>query len=97
VCWHIDTGVLEQQTADVCPATQKDAVCSPSLPQIQPLIHTSWYHKSVLYSALGHMGGCNTYGRYTLMAVVRHTLANGALIYPSQGGQYRAECCMALG
>jgi len=26
-----------------------------------------------------------------------HTLANGALVYPSQGGRYRAEGCMALG
>jgi hypothetical protein len=24
-------------------------------------------------------------------------LANGALVYPSQGGSYRAEGCMALG
>ena len=24
-------------------------------------------------------------------------LANGAVVYPSQGGRYRAEGCMALG
>jgi hypothetical protein len=27
----------------------------------------------------------------------RHMLDNGALVYPSQGGRYRAEGCMALG
>ena len=27
----------------------------------------------------------------------RHMLAKGALVYPSQGGRYRAEGCMALG
>jgi len=26
-----------------------------------------------------------------------HRLATGALVYPSQGGRYRAEGCMALG
>jgi len=26
-----------------------------------------------------------------------HMLANGALVYPSQGGRYRAEGCMARG
>jgi len=29
--------------------------------------------------------------------LLRHTLANRALVYPSQGGRYRAEGCMALG
>jgi len=29
--------------------------------------------------------------------LLRHTLANGALIYPSQGGRHRAEGYMALG
>jgi len=29
--------------------------------------------------------------------LLRHTLANGALVYPSQGGRYRAEGSMALG
>ena len=29
--------------------------------------------------------------------LLRHTLANGAVVYPGQGGKYRAEGCMALG
>jgi len=29
--------------------------------------------------------------------LLQHTLANGALIYPSQGGRDHAEGCMALG
>jgi predicted small integral membrane protein len=29
--------------------------------------------------------------------LLRHMLANGAVVYPSQGGRYRAEGCMALG
>ena len=29
--------------------------------------------------------------------LLSHTPANGALIYPSQGGRYRAEGCMTLG
>jgi hypothetical protein len=29
--------------------------------------------------------------------LLQHTLANGALVYPSQGGWYHAEGCMALG
>jgi len=28
---------------------------------------------------------------------LQHMLANGALVYPSQSGRYRAEGCMALG
>jgi len=31
------------------------------------------------------------------MGVSTHTLVNGALIYPNQGGRYRVEGCMALG
>jgi hypothetical protein len=26
--------------------------------------------------------------------LLRHTLANEALVYPSQGGMYCVECCM---
>jgi hypothetical protein len=29
--------------------------------------------------------------------LLRHTLANGALVYQSRGGGCRAERCMALG
>jgi hypothetical protein len=29
--------------------------------------------------------------------LLRYTLANGAVVYPSQGGRYQAEDCMALG
>jgi len=29
--------------------------------------------------------------------LLQQTLANGALVYPSQGRRYRAEGCMALG
>jgi len=29
--------------------------------------------------------------------LLRNTLANRALVYPSQGGRYRAEGCMVLG
>ena len=38
-----------------------------SLPYIQPLVHTSGYHRFVLYSTLGHMGGGNRCGGYTLL------------------------------
>jgi hypothetical protein len=31
------------------------------------------------------------------MGVDMNTLANEALVYPSQGGRHRAEGCMALG
>ena len=31
-----------------------------------------------------------------LWGLLRHMLVNGALVYPSQGGRYRAEGCMAL-
>jgi hypothetical protein len=69
-----------------------------SLPYIQPLDGTSGYHRFVLYSTLGHVGGSNNCGGYILMRVVMtHMLANGALVYLSQGGRYRAEGCMALG
>jgi len=30
VCWHIDTGVLEQKLMTSLTAQEKDAVCSPS-------------------------------------------------------------------
>jgi hypothetical protein len=39
------------------------------LPQIQPLVHTSGYCRFVLYSTLGHVGGSNNFGGYTLMRV----------------------------
>ena len=69
---------------------------SQSFPQIQTLLRTLGYHRFVLYSTLGHVGGSNSCGGYTLMRfAVTH--ANGALVYPSQGGRYRAEGCMALG
>jgi len=29
--------------------------------------------------------------------LLQHTLANGTLVYPNQGGRYRAEGCMVLG
>jgi len=29
--------------------------------------------------------------------LLRHTLANGALVYPSHGGRYHAKDCKALG
>jgi len=38
-----------------------------SLPQIQPLVHTLGYCRFVLYSTLGHMGGGNRRGGYTLL------------------------------
>ena len=45
--------------------------CSPlaSLPQIQPLVRTSGYRRFVLCSTLGHVGGSNSCGGYTLMGV----------------------------
>jgi len=63
--------------------------------QIQPLVHTSGYCGFILYSTLGHVGGGNNCGGYTLM-VVATTHANRALVYPSQGGRGHAEGCMAL-
>jgi hypothetical protein len=49
------------------------------------------------YSTLGHVGGGNSCEVYNLMGLLGHTLAKGALVYPSQGGRYCAEGCMALG
>jgi hypothetical protein len=46
---------------------------------------------------LGHVGGGNRCGGDTCRGLLQHTLANGALVYPSQGGRYRAEGCIALG
>jgi len=39
------------------------------LPQIQPLVRTTEYREFVLYSTLGHVGGGNSCGEYTLMRV----------------------------
>jgi len=49
------------------------------------------------YSTLGHVEGGNSCGGYTMMGVLRHTPANGPLVYSSQCGMYRAEGCVALG
>jgi len=40
------------------------------IPQIQPLVRTSWYRGFVFYSTLGHVGGGNSCGGCTLMKVV---------------------------
>ena len=52
---------------------------------------------TLLYSTLYYVGGGNCCGGYTMMGVVRHKPANGALVYSSQFGMYCAEGCMALG
>jgi len=44
------------------------------------------------YSIVGHVGGGNRFG-----GLLRHTLNIVAMVYPSQGGRYHAEGCMALG
>ena len=40
-----------------------------SLPQIQPLVRTLGYRRFILCSTLGHVGGVNSCGGYTLMGV----------------------------
>ena len=45
----------------------------------------------VTWEAIAVMEGTPWWG------LLRHRLVNGALVYPSQGGRYRAEGCMALG
>jgi len=40
-----------------------------SLPQIQPLVRTLGYRRFILCSTLGHVGGMNSCGGYTLMGV----------------------------
>jgi len=68
-----------------------------SLRLIQPLVPSSGYREFVLYSTLGHVGGGTNFGGHTLMRVATTQAGNGALVYRSQGGRYRAESCMALG
>ena len=66
--------------------------------KIQPLVRTSEYHRFVLYSTLGHVEGGKRCGGYTLLGqLLQHTLANGALVYPSKGESNHAEGHMALG
>ena len=52
--------------ADYFSALQMAKTC---LPYIQPLVRTLGYHGFVLYSTLGHAGGGNSCGGYTLMGV----------------------------
>jgi len=51
----------------------------------------------IIYFTLGHIESSNRYGGAILMRVTNTHAGYGALIYPSQGGRYRAEGCMALG
>ena len=55
------------------------------------------YHRVACIRTLDHVGGGNRCGEDTCRGLLRHTLANEALVYPSKGGRYRAEGCMALG
>jgi hypothetical protein len=58
-----------------------------------PLSITQCY---VEISTLGHVGGGNRCGGNTCRPLLRHMLANGVVVYPSKGGRYRAEGCVAL-
>jgi hypothetical protein len=63
-----------------------------TLPSINPtLIQALGCCGFVLHSILGHVGGGNRCGAYTLLGLPLHTLANGALVYPSLGRRYCAE------
>jgi hypothetical protein len=76
-----------------------------TFPLKQPLRGTSYKSKpsSVLrgyvdsYSTLGHMECGNRHGGIPWWGFLWHMLANRALVYPSQGGRYHAEGCLALG
>jgi len=45
----------------------------------------------VMWEAVTVVEGISWWG------LLQHTLANEAVVYPSQGGRYHAEGCMALG
>jgi len=50
-----------------------------------------WIQPWVTWEAVTGVEGIPCWG------LLRHTLANGMLVYPSQCGRYRAEDCTALG
>jgi len=64
------------------------------MPPINPTPHP--YLRVTWICALGHMGGGNSCDGDTCWGLLRHTLANRSLVYPSQGEKYHAEGCMAL-
>ena len=87
VCWHKDTGVLEQQIADILDCSTEGCSMFPGSHKSNPSSVPRGYRRFVLCSTLGHVGGGNNCAGYNLMGGARHTLANGALVYPSQSGQ----------
>jgi hypothetical protein len=62
----------------------------PTNPTSRLYLRVTWIQ------TLGHVGGGNTWRGYHVEGYY-DTLTNEALVYPSQGGRYRAEGCMALG
>jgi hypothetical protein len=48
-------------------------------------------------STLGQVGGGNRCAGKFCRGLLRHTLADGVVVYPSYGGRYRAVGCMAVG
>jgi hypothetical protein len=64
------------------------------LPLIQPLVSSSGLSGSEPWVTWEAVTGV---AEKPYRELLRHTLANRALVYPSQGGRYRAEGCMALG
>jgi hypothetical protein len=63
---------------------------SPINPTSRQYLSVTWrLEPRVTWEAVTGMEGTVYRG------LLRHTLANGALVYPSQGGTYRAEGCKA--
>jgi hypothetical protein len=70
VTTHTRQGTFKQTLNKLCqPPKDRIHYSIESLPYIQPLICTSGYRRFILCSTLGHMGGSNSCGGYTLMRV----------------------------
>jgi len=60
------------------------------------LLRTSRCRRFVLCSTLCHLGDGTSCGGYNLLGLLRYTLANGALVYPNQGGDYSVHGCVEV-
>jgi hypothetical protein len=67
-------------------------IMPPINPTPRPYLRVTWRSAPwITWEAVTGVEGIPCRG------LLRHTLANGAKVCPSQGGRYRAEGCMALG
>jgi hypothetical protein len=78
---------LHLSTEYIHPASHKSNSSSASQGMVDLYSTLSW----VTWEAVTVVEGISWRG------LLRHRLANGALVYPSEGGRYCAEGCMALG